>query len=198
MVRTALATSSSAQDVAAVAYQEAAVAFAEGRLEDARRMGRASRDGYFSGDGPLAAVVAAHASILLADDAQLEADVSWLEANAMFGAWLDRWARTFRAGKLALEGRDDEARVAYRRVIDEWRAADLRLDLALALFERARLLGDVDAEARSGRDEAAQIVAAMGAAGLLERLEAGAGRRAVAATRTTSPAPRPDAAATTR
>jgi len=48
------------------------------------------------------------------------------------------------------------------------------LDLALALIERARLLGKVDKEAAAGRAEAAEIFAAMGADGFLERLEAGA------------------------
>ena len=174
IVREAHATSSSAQDVSVVAYQDAAVALAEGRLYDARSLARSSRDAYFGGDGPLAAVVAAHVSVLLADSAELEQDLAWLQANAIFGAWLGRWARTIDAGAVALDGRTEEARVAYRRVIDEWRAADLRFDLALALLERARLLGDGDAEAVAGREEAARIAAAMGADGLLERLEAGA------------------------
>jgi len=177
MVHDAHAASSSLQDVASVSYQDAAVAFAEGRLGEARTFARKSRDAYFGADGPLAAVVAGHASILLAEADELEQDRPWLHANAAFGAWVDRSRRTVDAAALALEGRDDEARVAYRRVIDEWRAANLRLDLALALLERARLLGDVDPESQAGREEAAQIVEAMGAAGLLERLESAAGAR---------------------
>jgi tetratricopeptide (TPR) repeat protein len=161
--------------VAAAEYQEASIALAFGRLDEAGKLARKSRDGYVSGDGPLAAVTAAHASLLSGDRAHLESDLAWLSANRGFGAWLERWLHTFEAGRLALDGRHDEARAAYRKVIEEWRGLDLRLDLALALFERSRLLGAADEEAQADRDEAAQIVAAMGADGLLERLEAGAG-----------------------
>jgi tetratricopeptide (TPR) repeat protein len=175
LVHAALAGTSSAQDVSAADYQAAWIAFAFGRLDEAGKLARKSRDGYLSGDGPLAAVAAAHASLLTGDRAELESDLAWLAANRGFGAWLERWLHTFEAGRLALDGRHDEARAAYRKVIEEWRGLDLRLDLALALFERARLLGAADEEAQADRDEAALIIEKMGAAGLLERIEAGAG-----------------------
>ncbi len=83
---------------------------------------------------------------------------------------------TLEAGALALEGRADESLAAYRRVIDEWREAELRLDLGLAQLERAWLLGSADQEAADGLQEAVRIFSAMGADGLIERLEAGSGR----------------------
>ena len=86
--------------------------------------------------------------------------------------------------------------MAYRRVIDEWRAQDLRLDLAFTLLERSLLLGGQDKSAAAGRAEAAELFAAMGADGLIERLESGAPRQM-----TVKPSPEPQvegAAATTR
>ena len=196
IVRAGQAGSSSAQDLATLGYQESMIAFAEGNLAEAQRIARQGRDVYFGADGPHAGVLAAQISLLLGDVDGLKADRTWLAENAIFGAWLDRSRRTVEAGALALAGRTEDARAAYRRVIEEWRAADLRLDLALALLARARLLGAVDEEAAAGRDEVAGIFSAMGADGLLERLEAGASAQAMAVKRT--PSTLTEAAATAR
>ena len=174
LVEERLAGSTSAQDVATYRYQRAMVALARGALREARQLAIESREGYVGGDRPLAAVLAAHAALLLGDLEGLRRDREWFEENAVATAWLGRSRRTIDAGALALEGRVDESRQAYRRVIGEWRAADLRMDLGLTLLERARLLGVADAEAAAGRDEAQQIFAAMGADGLVERLESDA------------------------
>ncbi|MGI8928394.1 MAG: AAA family ATPase [Candidatus Limnocylindrales bacterium] len=196
IVHAAQVGSSSAQDLSTIGYQEAMIGFAEGNLQKAQGTARQGRDAYVGADSPLAAVLAAHVSILLRDVDGLKADRAWLASNAIFGAWLDRSLRTVDVGALALDGNTAEARAAYRRVIDEWRAADLRLDLALALLARARLLGAVDEEAAAGRDEVAGIFSAMGADGLLERLEAGATAQALAVKRT--PSTLPAGAATAR
>jgi hypothetical protein len=113
-------------------------------------------------------------ALLTGDAAALREDIEWL-ASREPARWLDMSRATARAGLKAMEGDTAGALLDYREVIDAWRAADLRYDLALALIERALLLGDVDAEAASGRDEARQLVAAMGADGFVERLEAGSG-----------------------
>jgi class 3 adenylate cyclase/tetratricopeptide (TPR) repeat protein len=176
LVAEELESSSSAQDVSGYRFQQAVVAFGAGALAEARRLALEARDAYRSGDGPMAAVLAAHAGLLLGDVDGLRADQAWLSENALLGNWLDRSRRTVEAGMLAIEGRSDESIDAYRRVIDEWRAADLRLDLALALLERGWLLGSVDGQAAAGLDEARAVFEAMGAAGLIERLEMGRGR----------------------
>jgi hypothetical protein len=67
------ACSRSAQDLTTIGYQEAVIAFAGGSLREAQRMARQAREAYFEGDAALAAVVAAHAGLLLGDDQGLKA-----------------------------------------------------------------------------------------------------------------------------
>jgi class 3 adenylate cyclase/tetratricopeptide (TPR) repeat protein len=194
--------STSPQDVTWIRYQQAMLAFAEGHLEDARRLARESRDAYFGADSPFAAVLATHIDILLADRAAIDEDRPFLAQNAVFfGTWLEHALHAVDAAALALDGRIEEARTAYRRAIDDWLAADERLDLALTLLERARLLGQDDTEAARGRDEARELFGAMGAGDLVDRIEAAAGSpgmpRAAAAAARSSELPE-DAAAGTR
>jgi hypothetical protein len=168
-----VAGSTSPQDVAAHLYQRAMIAFADGDLIATRSLALEARDAYAGGDQPISAVLAGHTAALLGDLAALRSDLEWFGGPAS-AAWLERSRQSLLAAQSALEDRAHEALQAYRRLIDEWRAADLRLDLALTLLERARLLGEVDKEAAAGRAEAAEIFSAMGANGLLERIEAGA------------------------
>ena len=174
LVSDSVAGSSSAQDASAVLSVQAQIALARGDLGEARRLAVASRDAYSGGEMATVFVIAGHAAVLLGDVEALRADAAWLDEKGFDAAWLDRSAQTIEAGRMALEGRTEEALPAFRRVIDEWRQAELRLDLAYALLERALLLGTVDAEAAAGRAEAAGLFAEMGADGLLERLEAAA------------------------
>ena len=189
-VRAELTKSSTSQDMCSSRYAEAMVAFGEGRLAESRALARQSRDSYSGGDAPIAAVLAARCGLLLHDLDGLQEDKLWLAENVYYGKWLRRSRRTVEAGALALEGRPDEAAPAYRTVIEEWRAAALRYDLALALLERAQLMGNEYSEAAAGRVEAAEIFAAMGAEGLLERLESAAptSRSAVKQSRSSLPA----------
>jgi class 3 adenylate cyclase/tetratricopeptide (TPR) repeat protein len=181
-----VAASSSAQDIAALGFAQSFIAFAAGELEEAQRLAREAREAYSGTDSVQAADLAAHLSLMLGDRDGLEADLGWLAERRRQGRRLDRSIRTSEAGALALDGRPDEALAAYRRVIDEWRAADLHLDLAIALLERAWLLGPVDEQAAAGLDEARAIFAEMGAEGLVERLEAGRGRAPAEAPPTTA------------
>jgi class 3 adenylate cyclase len=171
VVEAAVADSSSAQDLSALRYQQAMIAFATGQLKDARRLARESQEAYLAGG--LSAVVAGHATLLSASLEDLERDLEASEQPT------ERWAswswRALDAGRLALAGRLDESLALYRQVIDYWRSQDLRFDLALTLFERARLLGAVDSHAAAGREEAQAIFAAMGADKFITRLEAAAG-----------------------
>lgn len=182
-----VASSSSAQDAATLHYIHACIALAEGRLADARRLAVQSAEAYPRAGG-IATVLAAHVALLMGDADAVNQDRDWFLHNAAAANWVDKSRRAIDAGALALDGSFDESARLYRRVIDDWRAADLRFDLALTLLERARLLGDRDKDAADGRAEAQALFAAMGADGLIERLEAGA-----PATRPVkrSPAPRP-------
>ncbi|MDP8904034.1 MAG: AAA family ATPase, partial [Chloroflexota bacterium] len=174
LVEERVAGSTSAQDRGEWLGTQAAVAFAEGDLLTARRLAVEAREAYAGGAAAYAFVVAGHAAVMVRDLAALRNDASWYDENRFAAAWLERSWRTIEAVMMVLEGRVEEGRQAYRRVIDEWRQADLRFDLALALLERARLLGAQDADALAGRAEAEAIFAAMGAAGFAARLERGA------------------------
>ncbi len=188
--------STSAQDLAQLRNIEAWLALAKGELDEAHRLAIESRDIYAGTGAQQAAVMAAHIDLLIGNAGGVAQDLEWLGQHRLAARWLERSRRTIAAGLEALEGRTDEALPAYRRVIDEWRAEDLRLDLAFTLLERARLLGDIDASAAGGRDEAQQIFAAMGAPGLVERLE-GASANRPSAVKPSPATPRSGAAATT-
>jgi hypothetical protein len=174
-VRQTAADSSSAQDISGVRFTEAMVEFGRGRLADARRLAIESREAYPGSDSALAADLAAHASVFLRDADGLRADLEALGSAEVYGARIERSLETHQAALLALEGRTSEAMQAYRRVIDEWRDADLPLDLGLALLQRAVLLGAADAQAAEGLADARTVFAGMGAEGLVDRLVAAAG-----------------------
>jgi tetratricopeptide (TPR) repeat protein len=166
----AIAASTSAQDQSAWQLVLLFMALGEGRLADARQHAQRSRDLYAGTDSSVAVVMGTHAAVLMGDADAVGRD---LEAWSVLdrGGWIDRARETIQAALLAMEGKVDEAARTYRRVIEEWRAADLRLDLALALLERARLLGSHDAEAAAGRSEARAILEQMGALQLADRLD---------------------------
>jgi hypothetical protein len=169
-----VAATSSAQDLSQLEYVRAIVAFGAGELETARARARASRAAYFGSDGPFAAALAARVSLLLGDLAGAREDRSGLDEYAIFGTWIERCRREVDAGILALEGKLSEAALAFGKVVDEWREADMPLDHAIALLTRARLLGADDSDAAAGREEAARVLDGVGAAGLIDRLESGA------------------------
>jgi len=189
--------STSAQDVSNLRGVQAWLALARGELDDAHRLAIESRDAHAGTGSQMAAVLAARTAMLIGDEQLVAQDHDWLEQHRLAARWLERSRRTIGAGLAALEGRADEALHAYRQLIEEWRGENLRLDLALTLLQRARLLGETDAGAAAGREEAREIVAAMGAAGLIERLDAAAARPAGAAPKR-SPALRSEDAAAAR
>jgi class 3 adenylate cyclase/tetratricopeptide (TPR) repeat protein len=193
-----VSSSTSAQDASEIRYQQAWIAFGAGDLDAALRLALDANPA--GGSVELAAILGAHVALLQGDLDVSRATAESSGTLSVNASWLDRSRRTLEAGALAIEEKHAEAGQLYRRVIDEWRRADLRLDLALTLFERSRLLGDVDPEAAKGRDEAAQLFAQMGADGLLERIERGtaATRAPQSPVKPEPAAPRAGAAATTR
>ena len=171
----------SAQDVGANKFMHSMLALGEGNLAAARELAHEAIRIYPGADGALAIAYAANVAALLGDLEGLRADHALLSGYAKLGAWIERAVRTSEAGIAALEGRTDEAVRGYRRVLDEQRTEELWLDLGLTLFVRARLLGDVDEEARAGAGEARDVFERIGASGLDERLERGADQASVAA-----------------
>ncbi len=168
-MREALSAGSSAQDVAVLRYLEAWLALSDGDLAASRRLARESRDAYRGTNTLRAAVFVTHADALLADLDGLRADLEWLDGHAIAASWIERSRSAAHAALLALEGHTGEALAAYHAVTNEWRAADLRLDLGLTLLERSRLLAD-DSGARAATEEAAEIFSGMGAGDLPTRI----------------------------
>jgi ATP/maltotriose-dependent transcriptional regulator MalT len=174
VVEAVVAASTSAQDAAEWHATLSQVAFAKGDLRGARQHAKQSLELFVGGGYSVMFATAAHSALLTGDLEGLRADAEWYAANPDTGRWYQRTWRTVEAGMFALEGRLEEARTAYRRVIDEWRDADLPLDLAITLVERSIVLGDEDSEAAGAREEALRIFRAMGAEPMFERLESAA------------------------
>ena len=177
-VREALSASSSAQDLAVLRYLEAWLALSDGDVAGSVRLARESRDAYRGSNTLRAGILATHGDVLLSDLDGLRADLEWLDRNARAASWIERSRRTARAAILALEGRTGDALAAYHAVSGEWRDADLRLDLALTLLERSRLL-PAEPGARAAAEEAAQLFTAMGAEAFPDRVRSGRSADAV-------------------
>jgi tetratricopeptide (TPR) repeat protein len=178
LVEEQMAGSTSTQDLGAFEAIRGLVAFGQGDLVSARQLSVRARTAWAGSGQAQEFATGGHAAVLLGDLDALRADVEWYADNRYPAAWYERTERTFEAAILALEGRTDEARTAYRSVIEDWRAADLPLDLALALIERSVLLGAGDSESAADQEEARQLLAAMGAESLLQRLLTAAYRSA--------------------
>ncbi|MEO8625262.1 MAG: adenylate/guanylate cyclase domain-containing protein [Candidatus Limnocylindrales bacterium] len=188
--------STSAQDLANLRYVQAWLALARGRLDDAHRLAIESRDAHAGTGSQQSAVLAARSAVLIGDAQMVGQDHGWLEQHRLAARWLERSRRTIAAGLSAVEGRPEEALHAYRQLIEEWRAENLRLDLAFTLLQQARLLGDTDPGAAAGLEEAQRIFAAMGADRFVERIERTAAVRPATAKR--SPALQSEDAAAAR
>jgi tetratricopeptide (TPR) repeat protein len=149
-----MAGTSSDQDQSWLRYQESVRLLAAGRVVEARDEARRGRDAYFGSDAPLAASLAAHLDTLMLDRDALLEDRAPIAESFILGSWFERHLRNVDAALAAFDGRRDEARTMYQRVIDEWRSAGVKVDLALTLLERARLLpGDDDAAAAHAEAE---------------------------------------------
>ncbi len=171
-----LKTSTSIQDLSGYKFLLAMVDVAQGDLASARENISESRRAYDGSDAVLGTAHVAHLAALAGNRTALREQHAYLRQMAKVGAWTDRARRAAEAGLAALDGRPDEAQASYRRLIEECRAGELWLDLGLILLARARLLGDVDAEAAAGAEEARQVFERIGAHGLAGRLEQAAGQ----------------------
>ncbi len=167
-----ISASTSRQDESYLRYLEAILALGAGSLAEARRLALESRAAYGGTGQQESAMLAAHIAVLQRDLEAVTQDSAWLAEHRIAARRRELVVRAIEAGRLALEGSVDAARQAYRQIIDDLRAAGLTRDLAFTLLEQAILLGGVDAKAAEGRAEAIGLFEGMGAAGLVERIEA--------------------------
>ena len=146
-------------------------------LEIAYRHASASLDAEPSGiNSPAALAIQMRAALWLGDAARARETLSGLQGFR--GSWMAAVRLTTDAGLAALEGRHEEAAVAYERAFEAWRALDSPLDLALCALDRAILRRSRPADGED--DEAREILIRIGATPFLARLNrAGAAARKV-------------------
>jgi class 3 adenylate cyclase len=168
----AQADSAEAESVTIRSYYgvtKAATALAAGDLEAAHREAAAAVVVDPAGiNSPRALSLQSRAALWLADPKHAREALAGMQG--IRGRWMAATRLTGEAGIAALEGRNDEAALAYRRAVDAWRALDCPLDLALCALDRAvlRRAGPVS----EGEDDEAQaILNDIGAYPFLARLD---------------------------
>jgi class 3 adenylate cyclase/tetratricopeptide (TPR) repeat protein len=145
------------------------VAFAEGRLRDARESFLIGIELTASPDGlPYPARAARWDRDL--DGAR--ADLAALEASGVHGAAIDADRTTMQAGVAALEAREADAMALYRNALRAWRDLGLAWDEALCGLDMALLLDPADPEVRAAAEAAREILVRLEAEPFIVRLDA--------------------------
>jgi tetratricopeptide (TPR) repeat protein len=144
------------------------VSLAAGNLDTARREAAEAVSADPLGiNSPHALAIQARASLWLHN---AEGAREALSAMAGFrGRWMAAARLTAEAGLATLEGRTEAAASSYREAIEDWRALDCTLDLALCELDLVLLLGPDHPDATAAK-EARDIFTQLGATPLLERL----------------------------
>ena len=167
--------SDDSQVLSTVASCDAFVAFAAGRLGDARSAWRRVA-GLGPGDAPGALPRAARSALWAGDADAARADLAALDASGVHGPAVEADRRTIRAGIAALEGRPADALPLYREALRAWRELGLAWDEALCGLDMATLLDPADSEVRTAADAAREILVRLGAAPFIARLDAALAR----------------------
>ena len=136
-----------------------------------------------STEDALPSVILGHLYVWAGDATNAAAMVERLRGSVLRGRLLDANITALTAGVSALSGRHDEALAGYRAALRTQESLGAAFDAALVAIDMATLLpasnNEVRAAARSGRETLARV----GAAPLLERLDAALAREAATAVR---------------
>ena len=159
------------QVLSTVASCDAIVAFAAGRLGDARSAWRRVA-GLGPGNAPGALTPATRAALWAGDAAAARADLAALDASGIHGPAVEADRRTIRAGLAALEGPTADALPLYREALRSWRDLGLAWDEALCGLDMALLLDPADQEVRAAAAAAREILVRLEAAPFIVRLDA--------------------------
>jgi class 3 adenylate cyclase/tetratricopeptide (TPR) repeat protein len=150
-------------------WARASVAFAEGRLREARERWRRGIVLLAAPDNlPLPARVA----LWDRDADAARADLVELDASGIHGPALEADRMTIRAGLAALEGRTADALALYREALRAWRDLGLAWDEALCGIDMAMVLDPAEVGGQAAVEIARGILSRLGARPFLERLEA--------------------------
>lgn len=173
-LRRLVADISDPQQLAGAPDLAAFVAFAAGRLDDARTAWlRAAELWASSWAGSLATSLprAARAALWAGDGAAARDDLAALAASGVHGPAIEADRRTVQAGIAALEGRPTDALALYREALRAWRDLGLAWDEALCGLDMALLLDPAEPEVRAATEAAREILVRLEAAPFLARLD---------------------------
>ena len=147
----------------------AALALVEGRFEEGHTIGARGLDGSnaIADEGTVAARSALWAGNLEAARTLLER----MHVEAGHGRTIDALVRSVEAGVLALEGRTEDAVVAYDDAMRQFRAIDAKYELALCQLDFVRFIGGERPEIRAAAEEARTIFSAIPSPVFLRRLD---------------------------
>jgi tetratricopeptide (TPR) repeat protein len=148
----------------------AAVAFAQGRLDDAYRDEMAAA-AMISWLAPTAYLTAARSALRLHDAERALAALDKLKATT-HGPAISAACLTIEAGLAALDGRPGESVVQYRAALDAWSELGLVLDVGLTAIDMAALLDADGADVEAAAQAARGIFARLGARTFLAQLSA--------------------------
>jgi class 3 adenylate cyclase/tetratricopeptide (TPR) repeat protein len=150
---------------------DACVAFAAGRLGDARTAFRRDAE-LLEANGPWSLPPAARAALWVGDGAAARDDLAALDGSGFHGPAVEADRRTIRAGIAALEGRPADALPLYREALRGWRDLGLAWDEALCGLDMATLLDPAEPEVRAAAEAAREILVRLEAAPFIARLDA--------------------------
>jgi hypothetical protein len=126
-------------------------------------------------NAPFALPRAGKAAILAGDATGAREALDSLTLNGTRGRVIDIERETIEAGIAALEGRTDDAVARYRAALSTWGEMRLPWDQAWAAWAAVASLGTDVPEARAWGAAARSILAQLGAAPLVERLDVALG-----------------------
>ena len=170
--------------MAYVEWAQGSVAFAAGRLGEARERYRKGIELTASPDG---LPYPARAALWSRDIEAVRSDLAELAASGMHGRALDADRVTIRAGIAALEGRTGDAIALYGAALRSWRDLGLVWDEALCGIDMASLLDRAEPAVRASAEVAREILVRLEAAPFIARLDAALARSSDATNRSVAP-----------
>ena len=161
--------------LASILHARASVAFAEGRLGDARvawQRGAALIAEYL----PTSLAAAARAALWSDDATGAAEDLAGLDRSGLHGPALEADRKTIRAGIAALEGRLVDSLALYREALRAWRDLGVAWDEALCAIDMATLLDPSEPDVRVAAEAAREILVRLEARPFIARLDAAMSR----------------------